>query len=390
MAHYEQSMKLLVIVVAVAGCMQTSAQNSGVSQTPKVVCSKATYPGNKWNHPSREHPNGWSPQKLVAAEQYADSVHDSSVMIVECGRVVDDWGKTDKKLTTFSVRKSLISALYGIYAAEGKIDINETLEQAGIDDSPSPLTKEERQARIVDLLRARSGVYHPAAFETDSQRKNRPARGSHPPGSFWFYNNWDFNVLGTIFEKKTGLKIGEAFYQRIAKPTGMQDFKPGDVYYVGDLSVSMYPAYMFEMTARDMARFGLLYLNRGSWEGRHVIPEAWVEKSTHGTEMIRMGNIDLGGYEYLWWVEYGGVHLGDAALPGTYSAQGAGGHVILVVPALNVVVVNQFDNEPAAHDPDSVLRAAQDRNAISDDALGHLLKLIFDAGPEDRTTESGH
>ena len=89
-------------------------------------------------------------------------------------------------------------------------------------------------------------------------------------------------------------------------------------------------------------------------------------------------------------MEYGGVHLGDAALPGTYSAQGAGGHVILVVPALNTVVVNQFDNEPAAHDPDSVLRAAQDRNAISNDALGHLLKLIFDAGPEGSASESGH
>jgi len=139
-----------------------------------------------------------------------------------------------------------------------------------------------------------------------------------------------------------------------------------------------------------MARFGLLYLNCGSWEGRHVIPEAWVEKSTHAAEMVHMGDIDLGGYEYLWWVEYGGVHLGEAALPGTYSAQGAGGHVILVVPALNAIVVNQFDNEPAAHDPDSVLRAAQSRNAISDDELGHLVKLILDAGSEDRKSESGH
>ena len=55
-------------------------------------------------------------------------------------------------------------------------------------------------------------------------KKNRPARGSHAPGTFRYYNNWDFNVLGTIFEKRTGLKIGEAFYQRIAKPIGMQDF----------------------------------------------------------------------------------------------------------------------------------------------------------------------
>jgi hypothetical protein len=69
------------------------------------------------------------------------------VVIVQCGRLVDEWGDPNKKITTFSVRKSLISALYGIYSTEGKIDVNETLEQAGIDDSPLPLTKDERQAR---------------------------------------------------------------------------------------------------------------------------------------------------------------------------------------------------------------------------------------------------
>jgi CubicO group peptidase (beta-lactamase class C family) len=91
----------------------------------------------------------------------------------------------------------------------------------------------DSMARVVDLLRARSGVYHLVDFETESMRKSRPARGSHAPGTFWYYNNWDFNVLGTIFEKKTGLKIGAAFYRRIAKPIGMQDFQPGDVFYFG-------------------------------------------------------------------------------------------------------------------------------------------------------------
>jgi CubicO group peptidase (beta-lactamase class C family) len=300
-------------------------------------------------------------------------------MVVQCGQVVDAWGETGKKITTFSVRKSLISALYGIYSADGKIDINQTLEQAGIDDSPSPLTREERQARIVDLLRARSGVYHAAAFETDYQRNHHPPRGSHAPGSFWWYNNWDFNALGTIFEKKAGLKIGEAFYQRIAKPIGMQDFKPGDVYYVEDASVSMYPGYMFEMTARDMARFGLLYLNHGRWNKHQIIPEAWIVKSSHASEMVRVEDRNFGGYEYLWWVEYGGAHLLEGTLPGMYSAQGAGGHIILVVPSLNAVIVNQFDNEPAAHDPDTVKRAAQSRQAISEGQLDHIVKLILDA-----------
>jgi CubicO group peptidase (beta-lactamase class C family) len=221
-------------------------------------------------------------------------------MIIQGGEVVDQWGDFDKKISSYSVRKSLISALYGIYSAEGVIDVNQTLEQLGIDDFPDPLTKEERQARVVDLLRARSGVYHPVDFETDFMKKTRPTRGSHARGTFWYYNNWDFNALGTILEKKSGLKIGEAFYQRIAKPIGMQDFEPGDVYYLGG-PISIHSAYAFEITARDLARFGLLYLNHGRWNGKQIVPEAWVEKSTHASEMTRINGNDEGGYEYLWW-----------------------------------------------------------------------------------------
>jgi CubicO group peptidase (beta-lactamase class C family) len=73
------------------------------------------------------------------------------------------------------------------------------------------------------------------------------------------------------------VKIGEAFYQRIAKPIGMQDFQPDDVYYLGG-PISVHSAYLFEITARDLARFGLLYLRKGRWDGKQIVPEAWVEK----------------------------------------------------------------------------------------------------------------
>src|SRR5580700_4490941 len=68
-------------------------------------------------------------------------------MIVQGGEVVDEWGDVGKKISSYSVRKSLISALCGIYSAEGVIDIHQSLEQLGIDDSPDSLTKEEKQAR---------------------------------------------------------------------------------------------------------------------------------------------------------------------------------------------------------------------------------------------------
>jgi len=166
-----------------------------------------------------------------------------------------------------------------------------------------PLTTEEKQARIEDLLTARSGVYLPSAYQSQWQRDNLPPRGSQAAGTFWYYNNWDFNALGTIFEQVTGSTIGDAFQRDIAEPTGMQDFKPTDVVYV-QAEVSLHRAYPFRVTARDLARFGLLYLSQGRWEGRQVIPDGWVEDDGH------FPGVDLGG--------------------GAFSAQGAGGHYIVV------------------------------------------------------------
>ena len=343
--------------------------------------SEETFPGKSWQPLSSSEKAKWSAEKLAAAHAYADadSIHTSAVMIVQSGKVVDQWGDIDKKITSYSVRKSLLSALYGIYSAEGVIDISQTLEQLGIDDSPDPLTKEEKQSRIVDLLRARSGVYHPAYMETESMKKNRPARGSHAPGTFWYYNNWDFNVLGTIFEKKTGLKIGEAFYQRIAKPIGMQDFQPDDVYYIRG-PISVHPAYPFEITARDLARFGLLYLQHGRWNNKQIVPEAWVEKSSHANEMVKANGVDVGGYEYLWWVDYGGVHFPEVSLPGIFSARGAGAHFLFILPTLDLVIVHRTDNEPPVKDAKTIEEMAN-RGSISEDRaqFGHLMKLILDA-----------
>ncbi len=112
------------------------------------------------------------------------------------------------------------------------IDLNLTLADLGIDDIEPALTQKEQRASIQDLLLFRSGVYHPAGGEAQSMIDARPPRGSHSPGTYFYYNNWDFNVLGTIFRKLTGEDIFEAFYREIAVPLGMEDFVPSDGTYV--------------------------------------------------------------------------------------------------------------------------------------------------------------
>ena len=170
--------------------------------------------------------------KLVGVHTYAQTIGSAALVVVQDGRIIDSWGDITRKLEVHSVRKSFLSALIGIAVAAGNINLNATIGSLGIDDVPPSLTAAEKQATILNLLESRSGVYHPALYETEGEKRRRPPRGSHPPGTFWYYNNWDFNVLGTIYEQAVGASIFESFERHIATPIGMQDYRPQDGHYV--------------------------------------------------------------------------------------------------------------------------------------------------------------
>jgi CubicO group peptidase (beta-lactamase class C family) len=283
-------------------------------------------------------------------------------MVVVGGQVLDEWGETSTRYNVHSIRKSFLSALYGIHVREKRIDLSRTLAELGVDDNEPSLTAVEKQATLADLIKARSGVYHPALYETAAMKAARPPRGSHPPGSFWYYNNWDFNVLGAVFERQVKNGLFREFEERIADPAGMEDFRLEDCGYVTGPD-SVYPAYPFRMTARDMARFGLLFLRRGVWKGRSLVPADWVEESTRSYSDAG----EAGGYGYLWWVAVGGRHLPGVSLPdGSYSARGAGGHYILVVPALDLVIVHRVDTDERGR-------------SVTSQQFGELVRLILSA-----------
>jgi CubicO group peptidase (beta-lactamase class C family) len=225
--------------------------------------------------------------------------------------------------------------------SEGKINLDDTLEKLSIDDKKPSLTPVEKQATVRDLLEARSGVYHPTVYETKGMADQRPPRGSHPPGTFWYYNNWDFNTLGYIYEKATGTKIFDAFYREIAQPIGMQDFKPRDGHYYPGPD-TRFPAYPFDMSARDFARFALLYLHGGRWNSAQVVPEDWVKASTQP-----YSDTESGGYGYLWWTgdSASGTPQRISFPKGSFWAEGLLGQYAVVVPSLDLIVVNRLDGE---------------------------------------------
>src|SRR5271156_5545070 len=219
----------------------------------QVHSQTSAAPGAEWKQLASPEAAGWSAKSLGKIRDYVGEIGSTSAMIVQHGVVVAAWGDIVHKSNLHSCRKSLLNSLIGIAVAEGKINLSDTLEKLGIDDKKPSLTAVEKQATVLDLLEARSGVYHPTVYETKGMAEQKPARGSHAPGTFWYYNNWDFNTLGYIYEQATGTKIFDAFYQKIAQPIGMQDFTPRDGHYVtGD--DTRFPAYLFNMSARDFAR----------------------------------------------------------------------------------------------------------------------------------------
>ena len=308
----------------------------------KVAIEKEEWPEPIWRTATPEAV-GWSPTDLALVDAIADEIGTAALMIAEGGVVVHQRGAVDHRYMCHSIRKSLLSALFGIFVAEGKIDLSSTLAELGIDDKEG-LTDRERLASVNSLLMARSGVFHPTGFESAGMVATREARHSHGPGTFWCYNNWDFNALGTIFVQRTGLCLFDAFRDRIAIPCGMEDFRYGpsakDGGYV-ELEKSIHRAYPFRLTARDLARFGLLYLRGGRWGSRQLIPEKWVRLSVQPYSHAGAA----GAYGYMWWVVRDGVHFPGAIMPQGYSALGFGGHVLMVLPAQDLVLVHRVDTD---------------------------------------------
>jgi CubicO group peptidase (beta-lactamase class C family) len=306
---------------------------------------------------------GYSSEKLKEAEQFAKQIGCAAVVAVYDGKVFFAWGNISKKFRCHSIRKPFLSALYGIYLAQGDINLDATLEDLHIDDIPPSLTFEEKQAKVEHLLMSRSGVYHEAAYEPQDMIDTRPERGSHPPGTFFFYNNWDFNTLGTIFEQETGEGIFYAFKEHIADVIEMDDFQIDDCTYYYEWDKSMHPAYPFKMSARDLARFGILYQKLGNWEGNQIIPEAWIDESTMAYSVDdEAGGV---GYGYMWAIIMeGGEIEQEIGYPGFFHG-GGGAQLLIIIPDLKLVIVVLFDTDVFDED--------------WDDAGPELVSMILDA-----------
>ncbi len=306
------------------------------------VSAASVYPGAEWERVGAPEEVGWSSRSMEEVRDHLAGMSSTALMAVVGGRVMFEYGDTEMVSYLASVRKSILSMLFGRYVASGAIDLDTTLGDLGIDDHQG-LTERERSATVRHMLAARSGIFHPASNAGDDLA-SAPARGSQPPGSFYLYSNWDFNAVGTAFERMTGRDIFDALESDLAVPLGMRDFDRTLHRKSGDLTRSRHPAYHMHLSTRDMARVGYLMLREGEWNGAQVVPRDWVRESTRpitprsemNPERRREGRW---GYGYLWWVFDDPEQ--HPAYEGAYVGLGAVGQHVLVVPALDLVVVHK-------------------------------------------------
>jgi CubicO group peptidase (beta-lactamase class C family) len=327
-----------VVAAGLPACSTTAEQNNA------VVAGGYVYPDTGWQRIDRPESVGWSRTGLDSVRAKLQTLNTTAMMAIVGGRVLFDYGDLQRISYLASVRKSLLSMLYGIYQERGKVDLDKTLAELGIDDVEG-LTDAEKRAKVRDLITARSGVYHPASNAGDDLA-SAPPRGSQEPGAYYLYSNWDFNALGTIFEQMTGVNLYDAFERDIAIPIGMRNWDRSIHRKSGNMTRSKHPAYHFHLSTPDMARVGYLMLREGNWNGKQIVPRAWVHESTRAftprTEMNpERHRSGVFGYGYLWWV------FDSPTLPpeyeGAYTGLGAVGQQILIMPKLDLVIVHKTD-----------------------------------------------
>jgi CubicO group peptidase (beta-lactamase class C family) len=255
-------------------------------------------------------------------------------MVMQGDKLIYSYGDINMPYNAASVRKSVFSALFGIAAEKGLINLDATLEDLGIDDNVNPLTSTEKTATVRHLLTARSGIYLPSIGESAGMKRRKPNRGAYLPNEHFYYNNWDFNVLPIILEKVTGKKLGDIINEWLAVPLGMKDFVPSNVTYEY-ANYTEHPQTRVYISADDLARFSAVYLTNGLWKGNQIIPSQWVFESTQKVssepqEADLVEHPFMEGYAYLWWIDE------DEQ---TFWADGAGGHFCIIDRQKNIAVI---------------------------------------------------
>lgn len=297
--------------------------------------------GDTWETISMEE-LGWCPENLPALNTYLDDKNSRAFIVLKDGKIVIEEYYNGADATSLwywaSAGKTLTATMVGIAKQEGDLLLSDPTSTY-LGDGWTSLTPEQEGAiTIWNQLTMTSGLDDGLAdpFCTDPECLVYLA----DPGERWAYHNGPYTLLDGVIEGATGSTLNAYCNDKIEAQTGMDGlFIPVDynnVYY---------------SIARDMARFGLLILNEGNWDGTSVLSDA-----AYYNEMVNPSQDLNKSYGYLWWLNGKESYMlpgSEVIFPGScvpnappdmFAALGKNGQIINVVPSQNLVLIRMGDN----------------------------------------------
>lgn len=266
---------------------------------------------------------------IEAADESIDAMH--SFMLVRHGHVVAEgwWAPYDAEAphSLYSLSKSFTSTAVGLAVAEGKLSVDDEVLKFFPDDAPAAPSDKLKSMRISDLLRMSTGHQdEPQVMRSEHWAKAFLAQPvPHKPGTHFLYNTSATYMLSAIVQKATGEPVLEYLRPRLFEPLGIENPTWG----TSPQGVTL-GGYGLSVRTEDIARFGQLYLQKGKWRGKQLVPEAWVEAATaRQTSNGSNPKSDWDqGYGYQFWRSRHGAYRGD----------GAFGQYCIVLPEQDAVI----------------------------------------------------
>jgi CubicO group peptidase (beta-lactamase class C family) len=304
------------------------------------------------------------------AEETVDALH--SLMVLRHGHVVAEgwWApyRREDPHVLFSLSKSFASTGIGLAAAEGRLSIDDPVISFFPGEAPAAPSANLKAMRVRDLLSMSTG-HHAEVIErfpyvdpdVSQTRAFLALPVAHKPGTHFVYNTPASYMLSAIVQQVTGTTLLDYLRPRLFEPLGIGaprwDATPHGVSLGG---------FGLSVRTEDVARFGQLYLQRGTWNGRRLLPEDWVEAAT-ARQVSNGSNPESDwdqGYGYQFWRARHGAYRGD----------GAFGQYCIVMPKLDAVVVFTAGTRDMPAIQDLVWRhllPAMQPNPLPDDPGGH-------------------
>ena len=286
---------------------------------------------------------------------------DPSGLVIRGGRIVAEWGPTDRADMTFSVTKSYLSIMAGLAVDDGLIPdvrdpVGELVHDGGFD------ADQNRAATWEHFLQNTSEWEGTLFSKPDLVDRNRdlslppgtPSRkGTHrdltEPGGFWEYNDVRVNRLSLSLLRVLKAPLPNVLKRRIMDPIGASDTWSWLGYINSWVEVDGQPMPSVSggahwgggllISARDHARVGLLMMRRGLWGDQRLLSETWIDACTTPCPLNP-------SYGYLWWLNGDGRHV-PSAPRSSYFAMGVGSNVIWIDPTLDLVVILRWIDKPS-------------------------------------------